>query len=119
MINRDEILKGQVCPQVYEANLQSLLVALNQFREVWGQPMIVSSGYRTVEHNEQIGGAKDSAHCLCMAADIWDKDRSVSKYCVQNQDLLSNIGLYIEHNLWTPTWVHFQIRPTSSRFFIP
>jgi zinc D-Ala-D-Ala carboxypeptidase len=35
-----------------------------------GVPIIVSSGYRSVALNTQIGGARDSQHCLGRAADI-------------------------------------------------
>lgn len=37
-----------------------------------GVPMIISSSYRTPEHNKEVGGAADSAHVdeLCEAVDI-------------------------------------------------
>lgn len=119
MIIRDEILKGQTCPTELEANLSALLEALNKIRLQWANPMIVSSGYRTAEHNAEIHGASQSAHLSCQAADIWDKDRSFAKWCVQNESLLEIVGLWMEHPLWTPTWVHLQTRPALHRFFIP
>ena len=119
MISRDEILKGQPCPPEYEFNLEALLIALNKFRQVWGQSMLVTSGYRTPEHNDLVGGAKNSAHLFCQAADIWDRDRSLAKYCARYESILEKCGLWWEHPLWTDTWVHLQIRPESSRCFIP
>jgi hypothetical protein len=44
---------------------------LETVRDALGQaPVVVSSGYRSVALNTQIGGARDSQHCLGQAADI-------------------------------------------------
>ena len=43
---------------------------LNPIREAWGEPIVVSSGYRCKELNTLIGGAKNSHHLLGCAADI-------------------------------------------------
>lgn len=132
MISRGEILRDQVCPPELEENLQNLLLALNKFREVWGHPMIVTSGYRSAEHNQAIGGAQNSAHLYCQAADISDPDRILNNYIESDHSLqatsprdsphisiLETYGLWMEDPLATPTWVHLQIRPTISRIFKP
>jgi zinc D-Ala-D-Ala carboxypeptidase len=119
MIERDEILKTQTCPPELEINLYNLLIALNKFRAIYGIPMIVTSGYRTPEHNVAIGGAKNSAHCLCMAADFADKDRSLCNWILRNESILEQCGLWMEDPDVTTTWVHLQIRPTINRIFIP
>ena len=43
---------------------------LDPIREAWGEPIVVSSGYRCKELNALVGGAKNSHHMLGCAADI-------------------------------------------------
>ena len=43
---------------------------LDPIREEWGEPIVVSSGYRCKELNALVGGAKNSHHLLGCAADI-------------------------------------------------
>ena len=43
---------------------------LDPIREAWGEPIVVSSGYRCKELNTLVGGAKNSHHLLGCAADI-------------------------------------------------
>jgi len=119
MIKESEIMKGQACPKDYAANLQKLLKSLNKFRSAYGKPMIVTSGYRSPEHNRKIGGAKNSAHLSCQAADFSDPDRKLAEFCLNNEALLESCGLWVEHPSYTPTWVHLQIRPVSQRYFKP
>ena len=43
---------------------------LDPIREVWGEPIVVSSGYRCKLLNALVGGVKNSHHILGCAADI-------------------------------------------------
>ena len=43
---------------------------LDPIREAWGDPIVVSSGYRCKELNTLVGGAKNSHHMLGCAADL-------------------------------------------------
>ena len=43
---------------------------LDPIREAWGEPIVVSSGYRCKELNTLVGGVKNSHHMLGCAADI-------------------------------------------------
>ena len=43
---------------------------LDPIREAWGEPIVVSSGYRCKELNELVGGATHSHHMLGCAADL-------------------------------------------------
>ena len=43
---------------------------LDPIREAWGEPIVVSSGYRCKELNALVGGAQHSHHLLGCAADI-------------------------------------------------
>jgi hypothetical protein len=127
MVSRDEILKGQTIPDIfkvdYEINLAELMCAINEFAdkidEFYGEhiPLIVSSGYRTPEHNANVGGAKASAHLYCLAVDLKDNDNLIKSYILENPQVLEECGLYMEHQDYTPTWCHLQTRKTSKRIF--
>ena len=43
---------------------------LDPIREAWGEPIVVSSGYRCKQLNALVGGTKHSHHLLGCAADI-------------------------------------------------
>jgi zinc D-Ala-D-Ala carboxypeptidase len=43
---------------------------LQPLRNFIGKPVIVTSGYRSVEVNKLVGGSATSAHCYGLAADI-------------------------------------------------
>lgn len=119
MISRHEILNGKACPMEFQQNLSKLLKALNKFREAYGKPMIVTSGYRTKIKNEEIGGAKNSAHCVCLAADFADTDRALTSFILERPQILEECGLWAEEFASTPTWVHLQARIAKNRIFIP
>lgn len=102
-----------------EANLDELLTKMDTFRERYGKPLNVSSGYRDHITNKRVGGSKRSSHLLCMAIDFSDKDGSLAKFCLDNLDLLETLGLYMESPSFTKGWVHLQTRATSQRVFNP
>lgn len=43
---------------------------LDRARELFGNPIVITCGYRTPEHNAEIGGVPGSAHTKGMAVDI-------------------------------------------------
>jgi len=123
MITRQEILMGRdkefPLTQELEDNLAILLEKVNIIRSIWGKPLIVTSGYRPAQYNQNANGAKKSAHMSCQAADFKDIDREFSKWCLNNLPLLKQNGLYLESPKYTPSWTHLQIRPTKFNPFIP
>ncbi len=53
------------------ANMEKLINRLlDPIREMWGKPIIVNSGFRSVELNDAVGGARNSEHLSGCAADI-------------------------------------------------
>lgn len=127
--SRKECLKGRddeypLTPEL-EANLERLLIALNEFRQAYGKPMHISSLYRPEAINKAAGGAKKSNHLVCLACDFSDPDGKLAEFCIQNLDLLERCGLYMEHPSVTKTktggWVHLQcVGPKSGkRVFYP
>lgn len=124
MITREEILMGRdteypLSPEL-ETNLMRLLVALNKFRQIYGKPMHVTSGYRPGIYNKKAGGSIRSAHLTLEACDFADADGSLANFCVQNLKLLVECGLWLESPLRTKGWVHLQIRSIPGvRIFEP
>ncbi len=43
---------------------------LDRARKLFGNPLVLTCGYRTPEHNAEIGGVPNSAHTKGMAADL-------------------------------------------------
>jgi hypothetical protein len=122
-ITREEILQGRdkeyPLSQELEANLTGLLAAVNQFRSIYGKPLLVSSGYRPGRFNKAAGGAKGSFHLVCKAVDFQDADGKLKEYCVHNLLVLEACGLWMEAPERTPTWVHLDIHPRTNRIFRP
>ncbi len=139
MIKIEEILKGAKLSDqdaTIQGNLAILLERLNKVRTAWGKPMNITSGLRTMAHHIEI--YKDlakqrgkefnmdqvpmkSRHLIGAAADVADDDaRSLYAWCVANEALLAQIGLWMEEKD-DQKRVHFQIVPPLSgkRFFKP
>lgn len=82
-----------------------------KIREHFGVPIIISSGYRSKELNDAIGGSLSSQHCKGEAIDI-DMDGSNSG--VTNADIYKFIkdNLTYDQLIWefgtdeNPAWVH-------------
>jgi hypothetical protein len=91
------------------ANLKTLAEGLEQIRALLGQPIFITSGYRSPTLNRFIGGSQSSAHCLGFAADF--KCPAFGKPV----DIVAKIKdsgikydeLFNEGN----TWVHFSVAP--------
>lgn len=131
-ISFKELLHGHVITDITTAqqhNLEDLQVKINKVRDVWGKPMIVTSGVRLVQDQLRIyrsRGVPDdkipmgSAHLKGCACDILDEDGSLMQWCRDNVSLLEEVGLWIEDDPSQPR-VHFQSLPPMSgnRFFKP
>lgn len=133
---RDEILKGRdklspLTPEM-EGNLEKLIKAVSRIRHAYGRSLSVSSGYRPESINSQtVGAAKASAHMMCQAVDIVDKDGSFAKWCLNNLTVLEESGIFLEDPSYTYIindkgervggWTHLDIRGPKSgkRVFIP
>lgn len=114
MILAKELLMGrQVEFPLTEQLLDNLCVlhaAVNQIRRAYGKPMTVTSGYRPGRFNTAAGGAKGSAHLVCLAADFADVDGSLATWCLANLWRLQAAGLWLEDPTHTKGWVHLQAR---------
>jgi hypothetical protein len=74
-------------------------------------PILISSGYRSKDLNNKIGGSKTSQHCFGQAVDI---DMDGTDYGVTNADIFKYIksDLPFDQMIWefgndsNPDWVH-------------
>lgn len=80
---------------------------LDPLREAYGQPIIVSSGYRCPELNKAVGGAKTSQHTFGQAADIHTKSNSKESN-KQLFELIKQLKLPFDQliNEYNYSWVH-------------
>lgn len=96
-------------------NATILCLKINQlFNEIDPKitiPNIISinSGWRPLEYNAMIGGARSSYHCKAMAIDIQDKDNVISNFLVNNQSYLERLNIRMEHPQNTKDWCHLDI----------
>lgn len=123
MISRSEILKKRdleyPLTTELEVNLSDLLKKVNKFRDIYGKPLVITSGYRPGKYNRDAGGAPNSTHLTCQAIDVADSDGSLAAWCQANVQVLEQCELWMEDPGHTPGWVHLQTRPTKSRIFVP
>ncbi|SET58474.1 Peptidase M15 [Natronincola peptidivorans] len=84
-----------------------LLKKLQQLRDRVGGPVNLTSGYRTLEHNRQVGGSPNSQHMLGRAADIKVPGYSPEAIGQMAEELgFTGIGIY-------PTFTHVDVRTTA------
>jgi len=86
-----------------------LLVKLIGVRKILEKPVYITSGYRCLKYNHQIGGVANSYHRIGLAADIKVKDINLItllEIC-ENIDF-NGIGLYEKKN-----FLHLDVRPTK------
>ena len=105
-----------------KANLNKLLVALNKVRVAYNKPMMITSGLRSIAEQQRTNPvATKSRHITGEAADVSDPNKAIQVWCLANEQVLIDAGLYMEDFDHTPTWVHFQCVPPKSghRYFIP
>lgn len=97
-----------------ESLVNLTIVANNLFQPIrdWmGEPLHVTSGYRSPELNKAIGGSTNSQHCLGQAIDIDAQKYSKS---IENSQIFQYIvdNLEFDQLIWefgdlnNPDWIH-------------
>ena len=100
-----------------KAYLQRMAVEILQpIRDAWGQPIVISSGYRCPRLNAAVGGVKGSQHLLGQAADIKannPKDNGKLFACIAQ--LVKSGKIQVGQLIWEygsktcPKWVHVSL----------
>ena len=99
-----------------------LVQVLQAIRDHFGAPVVITSGYRTAEHNAAVGGSKSSQHLLGRAADFYVEDVPVATVAAYAETLLpgcGGIGRYpkdAKHPARKTGWVHIDTRAGKSRW---
>lgn len=133
MVSFKEALGSHVLSEVpiaHQQNIQELLKRVNVLRAAWGRPMIVTSGYRSLQEHLNIyfkKGITDrkkipmgSAHLTGQAIDIYDPGLKLTAWLKENDSSrLIEVDLYCEEG--NSNWVHFTTRRPGSgrRWFLP
>lgn len=105
--------------EVEKNNLIALVEnVLDPLREAWGQPIIITSGYRCPALNRAVGGAAASQHVKGEAADI----RTVSDTVEDNKalyELIKILNLPIDQciNEYGYDWIHVSYSPKNRKKF--
>lgn len=86
-------------------NLVRLTEFLQVIRDELHLPIIVTSGYRSKEVNEQVGGVSSSYHCKGLAADIKCKDMD-KLLAILREHLMQIDQLGIYYNSKEQLWYH-------------
>lgn len=92
-----------------EILIDAKLVALLQdIRDHFGKPVVITSAYRTASHNTSVGGVKNSQHTLGKAADIYISGVSPKQIADYAKKLgVKGVGLY-------SSFVHVDTRTKQS-----
>lgn len=112
-------LKSAASETVARANL--LVSAYNAMTKD-DEPRRVNSGWRPPSVNAATpGAAPKSKHMTGHAIDISDPEGDLDEWCLEHQDVLQTIGLWMEHPSATKGWCHVQTIPPKSgrRCFYP
>lgn len=89
-------------------NISFLRDVLNHVREFVNEPIIVTSWYRSVEHNKQVGGVRNSHHLTGGAADITCSNLDILYKKCLTMPQITQIILY-------GTFIHISIIPTKNK----
>lgn len=108
-------------------NADALLLKVNSLlSDLGAQNVVMTSGFRSKQHNFEVGGAPNSLHCQAMAIDLSDNQRVLGNRLVMEPHYLVSRGLYCENLAYCETargtkWLHIQNKAPKSgnRFFIP
>ena len=67
-------------PEKYRENMERLCKeVLQPIRDAWGNPIVISSGYRCPRLNKAVGGAANSQHAFGSAADIHTVENTLTE----------------------------------------
>lgn len=88
-----------------------LLAMLEGLRAALGEPITITSGYRSASYNRKIGGAPGSYHVKGMAADIQIRNKTSREVydVADNLYPVCGLGLY-------EGWVHLDSRQFPARW---
>ena len=106
----DRLVIDNTLPDDLIETAKYTLSRLEEIRQVYGKPIIITSGYRCQELNKAIGGKPNSQHLKAEAVDLkWDPN--LYKLI---RDRFSFDQLIIEKNSRTK-WIHLSFKLSNER----
>jgi len=107
---------GAVMPENVRQNIVRLANALQVIRDEVKQPITITSGYRSPEHNRAVRGAANSTHLTGLGADF----RVANMTPVQVVEVIERLiasGRIPQGGLKAySTWCHYDIRGIRARW---
>ncbi len=107
---------GTAVPEDLIDNVKLLAENLQVLREYIQKPIIIISGYRTLEYNTKIDGAKRSLHLVAKAGDIvipgltsLEIRDTILKLIKEGKMKEGGVGIY-------STFVHYDVRGWKARW---
>lgn len=111
-INEFACKDGTSVPEKYLHNVFAIAIQLEVIRLALGQPVYISSAYRTISYNAKVGGALRSQHLTANAVDIQCKNISPQFVFKTIQKLMRNGDVVPGAIILYKTFVHYDMRGT-------
>ena len=121
-LTRFDLTGSSIIPPELESNLAETRFRINEFIDLYGKKVTVTSFFRTKEDQVRIYKAKGitdiskipmkSRHLFCQAVDLHDPDSAIHDFCMNHQKEIRKIGLWLENR--KGNWQHFQTTPFAS-----
>ena len=96
----------------HKVNLEHLaFYTLQPLRDYYNEPLLITSGYRTIEYNNKIAGSNNSQHIRGQAVDFVVKDRKLLTKIFNDIDEIPKISydqiiIYYNEGNPIPRWIH-------------
>lgn len=120
-MGRDVSHKAELTGEVI-VNAAVLIARVRKLLAHFGEERDITSGWRPAAINASTpGAAAKSKHMTGQAVDLADPEGDLDAWCMENQDLLYQHELWLEHPSATKNWCHLQSIPPKSgnRVFYP
>lgn len=100
-----------------KVHLNELIYSLlNPIRELWGSPVLISSGYRCPKLNKLVNGSSTSAHMTGYAADLVPANGKRAEFIKFVQDLLRNNDIPFDQCINEyDRWCHVGLKNSSGK----
>jgi uncharacterized protein YcbK (DUF882 family) len=116
MLSEFDSKDGSVMPEDVKENIIKLSNALQVIRDEVQQPISITSGYRSPEHNKRVGGAVRSTHVRGLGADFKVTNMTPVEVVEVIERLISE-GKIPDGGLKAySTWIHFDVRGVRARW---
>ena len=103
------------CKETGENNMQpDFLTKLQELRTLYGKPIIITSGFRSVKHSIEKKKAKGGYHTQGIACDI-GCDSQQAYDLVKLAYLVGFTGIRVSQAQGKPRFIHLDLRPIGER----